>query len=247
MGFVRPVGERSSHRSREDVRRPKGRDRAKAQSPVGEGGDADQGREEKAGAEVPQPERGGEEIARGGTQGEGGQHRGPVEEFAARRVDGVNGQGVLGAVPHDKDAGENDGEEHARHGVGHVELNVERVGAHRAKDRHRHDGEPVSPGHVGRRRELHGEREKKEDRAETDGHEGVDAIDEVVRRRFAHCRGQEFENPEIGGNLGNLDTSGDDALVLRGAHDSTPRMKALYRGDVSGLMARVIMAPTSVS
>jgi len=140
--------------------------------------------------------KGEAEVVRRSAEGEGGQHRGPVEELAPRRRDAVDRKRALDPVPGAEDRGEHDRIEDRRDEIGNPEPDVQDVGGHRPEDADHRDGEPVGPGHVAVLAELQVEGDAEGDAAEDDGDLGDQRMDEEVGGRLPHRRRQRLHDPE---------------------------------------------------
>ena len=110
---------------------------------------------------------------------------------------------MLGPLPRDEDRRQRSGREHGRDGVGNVEAHVQHVGCHRAEDADHDHGEPIGPRRVPAHRELHEQRNDQTDEADADRDDGIDEVDEEVRRRLAERGRPALQDPEVDRDLGN--------------------------------------------
>jgi hypothetical protein len=83
-------------------------------------------------------------------------------------------------------------------------TDVEDVGAHRAEDADHRHRQPVGPGDVALGGELQVDRDHEGDAAEHHGDLRDEAVDEEVRGRLAHPGRQRLDDPEVGGDFGDL-------------------------------------------
>ena len=197
LGLAQPVGERRAERPGGYVGEPEAEDRVPAKAEIADRGNRDHCREQQCRDEVPEPERRRGEVADGRPHRERRHDRRPVEQLAARRVDGVDRQRPLDPVPADEHRRQHDGVEQARGDVGDAEADVQDVGGHRAEHAHADHGEPVGPGDIATHPELQRERGNEPDEPEHDGDLGIHRVDQIVRGRFAHRGREGLDRPEV--------------------------------------------------
>jgi hypothetical protein len=164
------------------------------------------------------PELLGDEVAVRGAQGEGEQHREPIERFPPHGGDAVNRQRVLDQIPDHEHRDERHSEEGGRRLQWNSEVVGEVVGDQRADDADEDYRQPVHGGNVATQAELgrhhdsqqarHGPRRVGE--AETEVH--VDGVSGGLCDR----RRQDLDHPQEDGDLGNLAQGLSIELPLRG-------------------------------
>ena len=149
--------------------------------------------------------RGGE-VTGGGAEGEGGHDRGPVEGFsaAACRCCGSRGSSRWSTRRRRRRPGRRR-RTTVETIVGDAELDVQHVGGHRAED-----GRP-SPPPASRSRPRNGAPQLGQERhgrgrcaPRATATSAGQSFDEVVRGRLPHGRRQHLDDPEVGGEFGNL-------------------------------------------
>ncbi len=196
MAHPHPVREGGAEWTREDVTRPEGANGVEVNKPVAQSRDEEQSGEQEPGTEVAQTQRRRGHVTDGRAQGEGRGDRRPVEQLASGRGDAVNRERPFDPVPREKDHGEHSGEPGGGNDVGNAEPYVDDVGAHGAKDTHHHYGEPVPKSAESGETQLPDEHYHEDDPSAQHRCGGGEVVNEVIRRRLTHRRGQYLDEPE---------------------------------------------------
>ena len=148
----------------------------------------------------------GDQVAGRGAKSEREENDEPVERLPPSAVDRVNRERPLAQPPREERDREQPAEERRLHRQRHAVVVVQVVGDLGADDADQHDPRPIDPRDVTPQTELEEQRDEQK-RGRDVGRlreSEPDVVGEIVRRRLTHRRTENFDHPEVEGDLGNL-------------------------------------------
>ncbi len=196
------VTDRRSKRAGHDIDDPEGKNRVESESPPNRK-DGDQRYHDDSRHQVADPEHLGHEIAGCRTERESDENRKPVERFSSSGEDGMNGERLLGQVPHEEGENKKNAEDQSTCFEWHAGTVREIVSHQCAEDAHERYRQPVFARYVPMRPELEDQSDDEQGACD-DGRTGQAKVQvdvEEVGGGFTNCRAEHFDDPEVDGNF----------------------------------------------